>query len=179
MAGDLLPLQLIYQGKTSACLPRIDFPADWHVICTPNHWANEEKMKEYLELIVIPYLQRKLKEIKLTADQPALAIFDVFIAQQTEDILALLEEHNIHVVSVPVNCTDRLQPIDLSVNKSVKEFMRSKFKEWYAAQVLKQLDEGANIAPVDLKFSTLKPLGARRLISMYDYLREHDSTIYS
>lgn len=132
--------------------------------------------KEYLELIIIPYVQCKRKELKLTADQPALAIFDVFKAQQTEDILALLEEHNIHVVSVPANCTDRLQPMDLSVNKSVKEFMRSKFKEWYAAQVLKQLDEGAdNIAPVDLKLSTLKPLGAQWLISMYDYLKEHYS----
>ena len=68
--------------------------------------------------------------------------------------------------------------MDLSVNKSVKEFMRSKFKEWYAAQVLKQLDEGAdNIAPVDLKLSTLKLLGAQWLISMYDYLKEHDSIV--
>ena len=110
------------------------------------------------------------------ADQPPLAIFDVFKAQQTEDILALLEKHNIHVVRILANCTDRLQPVDLSVNKSVKEFMRSKFKEWYAAQVLKQLDEGAdNIALVDLKLSTLKPRGARWLISMYDYLKEHYS----
>ena len=177
MAGNLLPLQLIYQGKTSACLPRIDFPAGWHVTCTPNHWSNEEKMKDYLQLIIIPYVERKRKELKLAADQPALAIFDVFKAQQTEDILTLLEEHNIHVVSVPANCTDRLQPMDLSVNKSVKEFMRSKFKEWYAAQVSKQLDEGANIAPVDLKLSTLKPLGAQWLISMYDYLNEHNSII--
>ena len=112
------------------------------------------------------------------ADQPPLAIFDVFKAQQTEDILALLEKHNIHVVRILANCTDRLQPVDLSVNKSVKEFMRSKFKEWYAAQVLKQLDEGAdNIAPVDLKLSTLKLLGAQWLISMYDYLKEHDSIV--
>ena len=67
--------------------------------------------------------------------------------------------------------------MDLSINKSVKEFMHSKFKEWYAAQVSKQLDEGANIAPVDLKLSTLKPLGAQWLISMYDYLNEHNSII--
>ena len=78
MAGDLLPLQLIYQGKTSACLPRIDFPTGWHVTCTPNHWSNEEKMKDYLQLIIIPYVERKRKELKLAADQPALAIFDVF-----------------------------------------------------------------------------------------------------
>lgn len=26
VTGELLPFQLTYQGKTSACLPRIDFP---------------------------------------------------------------------------------------------------------------------------------------------------------
>ena len=62
-------------------------------------------------------MERKRKELKVSADQPALAIFDVYKGQQTED-MKLLEE-NIHAVSVPANCTDRLQPMDLSVNKSV------------------------------------------------------------
>ena len=31
MDGKFLPLQLIYQGKTTACLPRYAFPDDWHV----------------------------------------------------------------------------------------------------------------------------------------------------
>ena len=35
LAGEFLPPQLIYQGKTSACLPRYQFPDDWHVTCTP------------------------------------------------------------------------------------------------------------------------------------------------
>jgi len=28
MTGKLLPLQLVYQGKTKACLPNVNFPAD-------------------------------------------------------------------------------------------------------------------------------------------------------
>lgn len=177
LMGEFLPLQLIYQGKTSACLPRYKFPDDWHITCTPNHWSNEEKMKEYIEKIIIPYVDRKRKELKVSSDQPALAIFDVFKGQQTEDIAELLEENNIYVVSVPANCTDRLQPMDLSVNKSAKEFMRSKFRDWYATQVQQQLDEGADIAPVDLRLSTMKPLGARWLVSLYDYLKERPSII--
>ena len=34
MAGDLLPPQLVYQGKTSKCLPSINFPSDWHITFT-------------------------------------------------------------------------------------------------------------------------------------------------
>ena len=126
--------QLIYQGKTSACLLRYQFRDDWHVTCTPNHWSNEDKM-EYIEKIIIPYKDSKRKELKVSSDQPALAIYDVFKGQQTEDIVKLLEQNNIYVVSVPANCTDRLQPMDLSVNKAAKHFMRSKFRKWYATQV--------------------------------------------
>lgn len=33
------------------------------------------------------------------------------------DIIALLESHNITVVQVPANCNDKLQPLDVSLNK--------------------------------------------------------------
>ena len=55
--------------------------------------------------------------------------------------------------------------------------MRSKFREWYATQVQQQLHEGEDIAPVDLRMSIMKPLGARWLVSLYDYLKEHPSII--
>ena len=31
MSGKFLPPQLIYQGKTTRCLPHYDFPAGWHL----------------------------------------------------------------------------------------------------------------------------------------------------
>ena len=58
LAGDFLQPQLIYQGKTSACLPRHKFPSDWHVTCTPNHWLNEEKVKDYLDKTTIPCVKK-------------------------------------------------------------------------------------------------------------------------
>ena len=49
----------------------------------------------------------------------------MFKGQCTNDVLKLLEENNIQFVIVPTsNCTDRLQPLDLTVNKSVKTFMQ-------------------------------------------------------
>ena len=177
MSGEFLPPQLIYQGKTTACLPRHKFPTDWHVTYTHNHWSNEDTMIEYIKSIILPYVERKRTELELSRDQPALAIFDVFRGQQTEGVLKLLEKNNILVVNVPANCTDRLQPMDLSINKSVKEFMRSKFRDWYSEQVQHQLCEGKEISPVDLKLSTMKPLGARWLVSLYDYITQNNSIV--
>ena len=178
MAGEFLPPQLIYQGKTTACLPRYNFPSDWHVTFTPNHWSNEVKVMEYIKKIIIPFVEQKRKDLKLPPDQPALALFDVFKGQQTEEVATLLEENNILLVPIPANCTDHLQPMDLSINKAAKEFMRSRFREWYATQVHRQLKEGSKqISPVDLRMSTMKPLGAQWLVSLYDYIKQHNSLV--
>ena len=67
-----------------------------------------------------------------------LAIFDVFKGQTTDTIYEMLEKNRILIVKIPVNCTDRLQPMDVSVNKAVKDFLRQKFMEWYSTQVMKK-----------------------------------------
>ena len=83
----------------------------------------------------MPYVTRKSEELELCHDQPALLIFDIFKAQKTSSFLKLLDNYNLDVVLLPANCTDRLQPLDLSVNKSAKDFLRSQFQDWYAEQV--------------------------------------------
>ena len=39
----------------------------------------------------------------------------------------LLAANNIVAVQLPPNCIDKLQPLDLSVNKPVKDGMKAKF----------------------------------------------------
>ena len=130
MAGDFLPPQLIYQGKSSKSLPSVVFPQDWHITFTENHWSNEQTTGNYLEKIFFPYLEKKRQELRLDVNHPALVIFDRFRGQCTESILELLEAKHVFVAVVPAHCTDRLQPLDISVNKAVKEFLRSQFQEW-------------------------------------------------
>lgn len=134
-------------------------------------------MKVYITEVIVPYVVRKREQLKLASDQPAMAIFDVFKGQIIEDIAKLLEDNNILLVVVPANCTDRLQPMDLSVNKCAKELMRSQFRDWYATQVNQQLEEEKDITPVSLAMSTIKPLGARWLVSLYDYLKSNPAII--
>ena len=139
LCGDFLPLQLVYQGKTERCHPKYNFPEDWHITHSPNHWSTEETMKDYLNHVLFPYIDRIRASYDLGDDYPALAIFDNFKGQITEDILHLLEDHNVHSVRLPANCTDRLQPMDKSVNKAAKDFIRQKFNEWYSEKVAEQL----------------------------------------
>ena len=77
-------------------------------------------MVDYLDEILFPYITKKRKQLKLSDTQPALVIYDTFLGQCTEAILQKLETNNVHIVIVPANCTGRLQPLDISVNKVAK-----------------------------------------------------------
>ena len=128
MSGDFLPPQIIYQGKTNRCLPYVEFPVGWHITYSANHWCNEITMKDYVNKILSPYVKEKRKELKLCVDYPALVLFDNFKAQCTPTLLKILDSNNINVILIPANCTDRLQPLDISVNKAVKDFYAVNFK---------------------------------------------------
>ena len=139
MSGDFLFPQIIYAGKTPRCLPSVKFPDGWHVTYTENHWANEHTTVDYINQILLPYVKRKRIELTLDANYPALVIFDRFKAQCTAKVLKMLEDNNIYIAIVPANCTDRLQPLDVSVNKPIKEYLRGQFQLWYSDQVCAQL----------------------------------------
>ena len=164
LKGDILPLQIIYQGKTPRCLPSVKFPSNWHITFSENHWSNEDTMYDYIMKIIIPYIQQKRESLKLAPEYPAVELFDNFSGQCTEKILKLLDANNINCVIIPANSTDQLQPMDLSVNKCVKDYLREQFHEWYAGEILAQSTSESEMVPVDLRLSTVKPLSAKWII---------------
>ena len=74
------------------------FPENWHITCTPSHWSNEQTMPNHISKIIILYFRRKRADLGLSATHPALAIFDEFTGQVTEEALALLDHNNIYYV---------------------------------------------------------------------------------
>lgn len=102
------------------CLPKYNFPGKWQVKYSANHWSNETAMKEYVDNILLPYIDEKRKAFKLAEDYPTSVLFGNFKAQCTPSILTILNQNNINVLLIPQNCMDHLQPLDITVNKSVK-----------------------------------------------------------
>lgn len=176
--GDFLPIQLIYKGTTSRCLPRHKFPVDWHITHTKNHWSTEATMIQYIERIILPYVNANRER----SDDAAVVIMDNFKGQVTPAISKLLEDNTIHVCLLPPNTTDKLQPMDLAVNKPAKDFLREKFQEWYSDQIWKQLDpsvgiEEQQLQPVDLSLPALRELGAKWLVEMAVYISNNPGFI--
>ncbi len=134
-------------------------------------------MKDYLVEIIIQAQRDLLNE----PDTSAVVIMDNFKGQITPDIFQILEKNNIHSCLLPPNTTDRLQPMDISVNKSVKVFMRNKFDKWYADQIGQQLAgkdmSSVTLDPVDLSMPCLRELGASWLVEMADYISSNPDII--
>ena len=65
MTGKLLPLQLVYQGKTRSCLPSMSLPSGWDVTFTINHWYNEVSMECFIHNIIVPYVQETREKLQL------------------------------------------------------------------------------------------------------------------
>ena len=63
MLRDFLPVQLVYKGKTSRCHPSYSFLASWHVIHLPNHWSTKETRLQYIEHIIISYVEKVREDV--------------------------------------------------------------------------------------------------------------------
>jgi len=77
MTDKLLPLQLVYQGKSTAYSPTVSFPSDWDVTFSPNHWCNEVTMHQYVRNVIAPNVQDTRKNLLLDVNHRALCIFDL------------------------------------------------------------------------------------------------------
>ena len=65
-----------------------------------------------------------------------------------------------------------LQPMDLDINKSVKNFLCKQFQIWYSKQVEKNLRGKVNKA-IDTRMSTMKLLGGSWLEELHKYLLQN------
>ena len=65
LSGKFLPPQLIYQGNTKRCHPFFKFPDEFNVTQSSNHWSNEEKAKELLNVVIISYVKETRKNLGL------------------------------------------------------------------------------------------------------------------
>ena len=137
-------------------------------------------MLQYIDHIVLPYING-VREMLSNENLPALVVMDNFKGQTTANVLTKLEEENVHVDYLPPNATDLLQPLDISINKPAKSFLKCKFEEWYAEEIFKQL-RGSNSAsdqldPVNLSLPVMKELCSKWILEMFEYISANPQMI--
>ena len=121
-------------------------------------------MKHYVEKIIMSYEHTKEEKSWSFHQVILLCFFDSCKAQCTTSLLQTLDNNKINILLILSNCTHRLQPLDISLNKAANEFLRAKFQQSYAQEVCFQF-QGGKRALIDLWISVLKPLRLQWIIS--------------
>ena len=127
-------------------------------------------MIAYIESVIVPYMTQKRRQLGLDLKHSGLVILDEFKGQTTNRVLNLLQSNDLMYIIIPPNCTDQLQLLDVSVNRAAKQFLRNKFENWYTDNIVAQKSADKDVEPVDMKLSIVKPIAAKWMIDLYNYL---------
>ena len=175
--GDMLPLQLIFQGKTPRCEAQHTSSTDaekFSFTHSENHWSNQETMQEYIQQIIEPYIQRMIIKHALPANSEAILLIDCWSVHTSDEFKLYMKENhkNIRLVYIPPCCTSMLQVADTHLNFPFKRGIRNRFNEHTVNTMMEQLENREEIGKIDLKLSTLKPLVVEWCYSAWDSLRK-------
>ena len=154
---------------------RVKFPDFFSLSANEKHFSNTLESLKLTDEIINSYVEKEHEMLGLGDEQQALLMIDVFSWQMTYRVTEKLKENNIKLKRGPANMTNLFQPLDLIVNGSVKAFLK-KFTEWYSSPISKRLEEGKSIEDIDveLKLSILKPLNAKWINELYDYMTSEE-----
>jgi hypothetical protein len=145
--GTLLPLQLIFTGKSPACVPKHTDDSEelgFHLTRSENHWSSQETMQQWVEHIIVPHRLAMIGEHTLKADAHIILLLDVWAVHISKLFRSFLAEQHpyIHLLYIPANCTSKLQVADFALNFPFKHGFKRRFNEWAAKLVDEQIRAG-------------------------------------
>ena len=176
--GQLLPLQLIFQGKTDASLPPhtdASTLAGFHLTKSQNHWSNQETMQEWCGHILVTWRDKMIKEHNLPANAAVvlqLNVWAVHISKEFRDFIGNKHPY-VRLVYIPPNCTSKLQVADVVLNFPFKHGIKRRFNAWATELIAEQVANGepVGIKP-HLKMSQVKPKILQWALESWSSLRE-------
>ena len=127
--------------------------------------------------IITLYVLSQSKELG-KPKEAALVIMDVFRGQIIDDVISLLRNNNIHYILVPNNMIQLFQPLDLTVTKHCKSYLKRLFSEWYAQQIENLFSLGKKVEEIKIEFrlTSLKPLHAKWLVEYYNEIASENGS---
>lgn len=183
LSGDLLPLQLIFEGKTERSLPAAtaaSLAARVDITHSSNHWSSQQTMQRYVTHVIMPHVGRMIELHELATDAHVVLLLDAWAVHKSAEFRTWIaaEHPRIHLVYVPANCTSKLQLADVALQRPFKNGVTQLFNHWAAQRVAEQIraNEVGGIAEL-LTMKRLKPLVVEWCCSSWRDLRERKQLI--
>jgi hypothetical protein len=156
-AGDELPPQCVYEGKTEQSTPSAsaanrrdcDDTGFSFVFSgkTGNHWSNQHTMRQWINEVLVPYLKSLRQQLGLDPSQKALLIIDIWSVHRSAEFQDWLRETHpdILVDFVPGGCTGVGQPLDMGLNWPFKHAVKVAYHSWLVDMLLEQRRKGEKL----------------------------------
>jgi len=114
--GVLLPLQVVFQGKTGQVLPKnaatvIAASEGWHLTHSANHWSTQETMRSFVQKVLHPYFEGKCFDLGLNPlTQRMIWLINYWSVHISTKFRGFMKENFPHILLlfVPTNCTSKL-----------------------------------------------------------------------
>ena len=126
-SGTMLPPMIIFKGAPNGRIANREFgtyPDGGHYACQKKAWMDEDMMNRWIDLVLVPW-----KDSKAPGIVPIL-VLDVYRVHMMGTIVNRIQSLGIEVIHIPAGCTYLCQPVDVGVNKSIKNGMREKWEDW-------------------------------------------------
>lgn len=123
--GSKLPPMIIFKLKN---VPRLRFPPGVIVRANEKGWMNETEMMYWTDAI---WNNRTPCAMNLRS----LLVMDSFKGHLVPPVKNKLLKKNTNIAIIPGGLTSKLQPLDVSINKSFKAKIRSMYNEWISHEI--------------------------------------------
>lgn len=129
-------------------------------------------MKSLVNDIIVPYFERRKSEIGIEdpANQHSIWKIDCWFVHKSAEFLSWMKNMhpNIIVIFVPGNCTSIFQPLDVGIQRVLKQSMKRSSHSNIVAEVSRQLsDPQVKEVRLDVTLGTLRDRSLEWLVKVY------------
>ncbi|TFK63785.1 hypothetical protein BDN72DRAFT_775506 [Pluteus cervinus] len=183
--GTLLPMQVIYGGKSARSCPTVEAPHYTDLVNegfllqesgTTTYWSTLGTMKTFVDKILAPYFEKWKKDLGLSPLQKSFWTIDAWSVHRSQEFRAWMrKEHPTIILDyVPGGCTGVAQPCDVGIQRPFKLSIKRSYHEDVVADILEQFDEGVAVVRMDTRLPTIREKSTRWIWNAYRALSDRD-----
>jgi transposase len=140
-SGKILKPLLVFKGTRNGRIMIREFPTyedDMVYLCQPAAWMDEGVMLIWVDQVLRPYVQTK------PAGVIPILFLDSYRCHMMQSVVGKIQDLGVEVEIIPGGCTCLCQPVDVGINKPLKNRIRQQWEEW---MVQEGLETGTTAPP--------------------------------
>ncbi|KZV59291.1 hypothetical protein PENSPDRAFT_595721, partial [Peniophora sp. CONT] len=182
--GEVLPTQVIMQGKTSRSLPassapRMDEAKELGFVFSNNpdtYWSNLPCMEVYFEEVVVPFFEKQKERLGLDSEQECVVLLDCWSVHRSAAFHDLVRTRWpwLCLRFVPGGMTGLAQPCDVGIQRVYKLSIKNSQLNDVVAETMEYLEEERDPALflLDTRIAVLRDCSVSWLVQAWHTINQ-------